>query len=302
MYDITPLFGPYSPDFGVYSDAQTEGLSNRGGVAGVTFVPTFDPTVGELLHMTGATWAEGNLSNSLPLDSQSVLYGINASDIAVGVRGFNNSLTEVAIAVSGRVVIDLTSAVGEGTTASGINSAGTICGSSWNSPDAFIYSLNTHALVGSIQPLPGQKSAVATAINDGNEVIGTSGEFGFCFSSGTLKSLGTVSFASDSNEAGFACGSIGQYFPANFSAAICNTRQTSPVFTPIALPPGAIGSHGDGINDQGDVACTSWTAATYNGQQSAYVYHNGVSTDLNTLISAPGWHLQFPNINAAVKS
>jgi probable HAF family extracellular repeat protein len=134
---------------------------------------------------------------------------------------------------------------------------------------------------------------VASAINSANEVVGTSGNLGFCFSSGTLKSLGTVSFVADINDAGLACGSIGKPYPANFAAAICDTRQSSPAFMEIPLPPGAIGSHGHAINSQGDVVGTSWMATTYNGQQSAFIYHNGVGTDPNTQISAPGWHLVF---------
>jgi probable HAF family extracellular repeat protein len=208
------------------------------------------------------------------------------------LRGFNNSDTEIAIVVSAGVVTDLSPAVGQGTTATGINNAGMICGWSWNSPDSFIYNLSTHSIAQSIPPLPGQKSSVAGAINDTNEVVGRSGNAGFYFNSGNLKALGTVAFVTDINHAGMACGSVGQPYPANFAAAICETRQASPVFTPIALPPGAIGSHGEGINSQGDVVGTFWTATTYNGQQSAYIYHNGVSTDLNTLISAPGWHLE----------
>ncbi|EUC18725.1 hypothetical protein [Paraburkholderia hospita] len=293
MYDISPLLGPYSPDFDVFSDSQTERLNNRGGVAGVTFIPTPDPTVGKLVHMVGATWFDGNLSNSLPLDSQSVLYSLNDAGIAVGLSGFNNSPTEIAIVVSGGVITDLTSAVGQGSMATGINNAGMVSGWSWNSPDAFLYSQSTHSVVGSIPPLPGGKSAVATAINDENDVVGTSANVGFHFNSGTLKALGPVSFVTDINDAGVACGSVGQPYPASFAAAICDTRQASPIFTSIPLPPGAIGSHGDGINNQGDVVGSFWTATTYNGQQSAYICRNGVSTDLNTQIAVPGWHLEF---------
>jgi uncharacterized membrane protein len=155
---MQPLLGPYSPDFGVYSDAQAYGMNDHGGVAGVTFVPAYDPTVSELLHMVGATWQQANLVTSLTLDSESVLHSLNDSGIAVGIRGFNNSTTEIAIVVDGGNTTDLTPAVGQGAQATDINNAGMICGWSWNTADAFVYSLATSSVVELIPPLSGQNS------------------------------------------------------------------------------------------------------------------------------------------------
>ncbi|MGO9401988.1 MAG: hypothetical protein ACLPVW_00805 [Terriglobales bacterium] len=46
--------------------------------------------------------------------------------------------------------------------------------------------------------------------------------------------------------------------------------------------PGDVGSDGDGINDLGQVVGGSWDAE---GNDRAYLWQNGVMTDLNTLIS-----------------
>lgn len=291
MYDIIPLYGQYSQDFGTDSDAQVHALNNHGGVAGVTFVPTYDPTVTELLHVVAATWSGGTLAGTLPLDSQSNFYDINNSGIAVGVRAMNTSVNEVPFAFSAGNIVDLTPVIGKGSMATGVNDASLVCGWSWNSTDSFIYSLSTNSVVESIHPLDGQSSALASAINGVNDVVGMSGSLGFCFNSGTARSLGTVSFVADISDTGLACGSVAKPSPAHYVAAICDTRQSSPSFKELPLPPGAVGSHGDGINNEGDVVGTSWSSTTFNGQQSAFIYRNGVSTDLNSLVSASGWHL-----------
>jgi probable HAF family extracellular repeat protein len=62
---------------------------------------------------------------------------------------------------------------------------------------------------------------------------------------------------------------------------------------PLPTSDAFIGAHADSINNSGVVVGTCWTAASYDGEQTAYIYADGVSTDLNTLISASGWHLEF---------
>jgi probable HAF family extracellular repeat protein len=294
MYTIEALYGPYSAEFGVNAAAEANGLNNQSGVAGAAYIPTFDPIVGEVQKMVGATWQGNTLTSALPVGIQSDLYSLNDGGVAVGVSGFDNSATQAAILVSGGNTTDLTPVVGQGGIATGINNAGLVCGWAWSRPEAFVYSSSTNNLVASIPPFAGQDSAVALAINSADEVVGTSGNSGFCFNAGTLTPLGPAAFVEDINDAGIACGSIGKPYPADFAAAICDVRTAAPMFQEIPLPPGAIGSHGDAINRLGDVVGTSWTAQTSDTmQQSAYIFHNGVSTDLNTLISAPGWHLTF---------
>jgi hypothetical protein len=141
VYDITPLLGPDSAGSGLFSLSEVERVSGRGGAAGLSHDSTFDPVAGELLHLVGATWLNGALSTLLPLDSESVLYSLNDAGVAVGLKGFFNSDTEIAIVVSEGLVTDLTAAVGEGSMANGINNAGMICGWSWNSSNAFLYDL-----------------------------------------------------------------------------------------------------------------------------------------------------------------
>jgi probable HAF family extracellular repeat protein len=84
-------------------------------------------------------------------------------------------------------------------------------------------------------------------------------------------------------------------YPADFSPKIWDVTTDPPAIKSIPLPTSDafIGAHASGINNQGVVVGTCWTAASSDtDQQTAYVYSNGSSTDLNTLISAAGWWLQ----------
>lgn len=242
----------------------------------------------------GSIWVGGGLNFSLPIKSYSYLYSISETGDAVGVRATDNSPTQIAILVRGGSVSDLASVVGQGTVATHINKGGLVCGWGWNNPKAFVYDANANSVVTWIDPLPGTQRAVAACINASNEVAGRSDNHAFIFSSGATADLGPIAFVADLNDASVICGSIGKPFPQNFAGAICDTKTSSPNFVEIPPPPGFIGSHGEGINNSGHVVGTCWNQSTYNGAQSAFIYQQGVSTDLNTLISnAPGWHLEF---------
>jgi probable HAF family extracellular repeat protein len=312
MYILLPLLAPSISKPGETLTISSEGLglSSKGGdTAGYGFQEYTDQ-FGNLLeaYIEGTTWTQSSSAPSfwLPLGSESVLHGINSSGDAVGVRGFDNSPTQVPILVRGGGVTDLTPAIPAGSLALDINDGGRGCGWGWNDPRAFVFDAPSKTLVTWINPLPGNASCGAHAINDQGDVAGASGSqaagggspgtHGFLFDGVTkaTKDLGPVVFVAGLNNARVVCGSIGLPFPQSFGAAICDTTQPSPAFTAIAPPAGFIGSHANDINDWGDVVGTCWTQSTYDtDQQCAYIYHNGVSTDLNTLVTVPGWHLTF---------
>jgi probable HAF family extracellular repeat protein len=286
MYSVDELKGPSNTDTQVY------GINANGQMAGIAFEPS----------LIGAIWYGGAYAGpffSMAVGTESCLYRINDVGDAVGVEGSNNSPTQKAVLVRGGVVTDLSPHIGAGTIATDINNLGRICGWGWNAPGSFVFDSWANTTSAEIPPLPGDKHAVATAINQAGDVVGLSGDtHGFVYSGGTLRDLGQaggpVAFVDDINESGQVCGSIGKPWPQAFSPGIWDISQTVPTFTEIPVPAGFLGGHAEGINNKGDVVGTCWTPQTYDLDPTAYIYSGGVSTDLNTLVPAVyGWHLQF---------
>ena len=204
----------------------------------------------------------------------------------------DNTPTEIAVLVRNRVVHDLSPAVGVGSLATSINDSGLICGWSWGNPKGWVYDSIAQRVIHWIDPLPGKSGSGAQVINAAGDVAGMSDSHAFLYS-GTLKDLGPAAFVSGLNDAGIVSGSLGKPYPQNFSPAIWDANQPSPTATELPLPAGFTGGHGEGINNHGEVVGSCWNQATYNGIQSAFIYSQGASTDLNTLISDPSWHLEF---------
>jgi probable HAF family extracellular repeat protein len=294
MYKVQALLGPAGP-LGPDSDSNAHAISGNGHIAGLAWPETFDPGVGTDPHLVGATWLHGNPDYSLPISSESVFYDINDLGEAVGLQGFDNSPTEVAIVRRQGAVLDLSPKVGQGSLALGINNAELVCGWVWNNPKSFIYDLKTSS-VSWISPVAGAQSVGAQSINASGDVAGSTDTYhAFVFSGGAVKVLGPMAFVTKINDVGVICGSVGKAAPQNFVAAVCDTKSANSKIIELPLPAGATGSHGEDINNKGDVVGTFWNANTYDGTQSAYIYSNGVSVDLNTLINEPGWHLTFAN-------
>lgn len=293
MYDVKVLYGPAGPVSST-SESQAYGINSSGEVAGIGFPLTMESGIPyPVPNPVGAVWTNGNLKFSLPIKSESFLYSVNDSGDAVGVRAIDNSDTQIAILVrNNNAVVDLSPVVGQGATATHINKTGLICGWGWGNPKAFVYDSKTNTVVSWINPLPGTQHSIANAINSSGDVVGRSDSHAFIFSSGSAKDLGLMPFVTGINDGGVACGSIGKPYPQNYIAGICDTKQPNPSFVPIPSPPGFLGSHGEGINNNGEVVGTCWDQNSFDGQQSAYIYQKGFSTDLNTLIDAPGWHLE----------
>jgi probable HAF family extracellular repeat protein len=284
-YTIQELSGP--------SDEVTEpgDINASGAVAGGTWVP-----VGE----AGAIWSGPGQPSTIAEATASFFYGINDAGDAVGyLEGPTGTPTEQAVLLRGRAATYLSATVGIPALATGINNAGLICGSRWNGPKAFVFDSTANAISADISPLPGGTHAWATAISQTGEVVGgsqnsqDSGSNGFVYSGGTLTDLGPAAFVEDINESGQVCGSIGKPWPQAFSPGIWDISLAAPTFTEIPVPDGFLGGHAQGINNKGQVVGTCWTPQTYDLDQSAYVYSNGGSNDLNTLIpGGTGWKLQ----------
>lgn len=280
MYDIQALTGPSN------ESSQCFGLNSSQGVAGVVFKPA----------LVGAIWTGGSSPSFAMGDaSESILYGVNDAGTAVGVKGFNNSPTSRAVLIAGTVVHDLANLVGAGSLAAAINNAGLVCGSGGNSSKAFVYDSVSNTVVAHIDPVGGGAKSFADAINDVGHVVGVcDSDHGFFFDGSAVKDLGSAAFVEDVNGADTICGSIGKPWPQAFSPGTWDATAAAPVFTEIPVPPGFLGGHASGINNNGDIVGTCWTPESYDGPQTAYIHSGGVSTDLNTLIPAnSGWHLEF---------
>ena len=289
-YDITTLGAPHADG----SDASA--INAHGAVTGLGFSSPVE----------GVVWQEGVAPQTVTDPHGALLHGINdfifgTADV-VGLRGWNNTATNIPILVRNGRVTDLNKWVGFGIAAD-INNAGLICGSSYDHSRGYILNSVSDIPPLFIEPLPGDATSGAAAINQAGDVVGMSWHMndngtqpsrGFYYQNGNLMDLGEAAFIDGMNDNGQVCGSVGRAYPQNFSPEVWTIRGPEPVFTAIPLPPGFLGAHADGINNAGDVVGTCWTAETYDVFQSAYIFQNGVSTDLNTLIDpASGWHLEF---------
>ena len=127
-------------------------------------------------------------------------------------------------------------------------------------------------------------------------MAGQSGDRAFLFADGAMTEVGMAPWVTGMNASRHIVGSINgpKPWPAVWLPAVFDASSPTPSTFEVPLPPGAIGAHGEAINDAGVVVGTSWTEKTYDTNQSAFIYADGVSTDLNTLIPpGSGWHLEF---------
>jgi probable HAF family extracellular repeat protein len=289
-------------------------LNGKGDVAG-------SAVVDQGLGTQGILWLGGAPVPLLPPDSLSILYSVNDAEDAVGCRN-DTVRNEIPILVRGGVPTDLDGALGVGAWCTDINNSGVLCGSAWNR-NAFVYDTFANKLT--LIPLPATDihDSFAVAINEAGHVVGINGvernevvpgslngrraetpdARGF-FYDGAMHDLGPVSFVEDINDKRQVVGSIYEVYgkaeahgqrsvTADFLPKIWDVTNDPPVIKSIPLPTSDafIGAHAVGINNQGVVVGTCWTAASRDVDPTAYVYSNGSSTDLNTLISAAGWRL-----------
>jgi probable HAF family extracellular repeat protein len=243
-----------------------------------------------------APWAPVLLASG----SNSYFYGLNAAGAAVGATGMDNTSTQRACLFRGGQLIDLFGVVGEYSIGTGINGAGRVVG--WRNQNykarGFVYESVGGGLA-FIDPLPGTDESLALAVNESGAAAGLCGTRAFLYADGALTDVGvsTAGFVCGINAGRRIVGSVFKPQPAAYAPVVIDASLPTPTAVELPPPPGAIGSHGNAINDAGVVVGTSWTEQTADTQnQRAYVYANGVSQDLNALIPpGSGWHLESAN-------
>jgi len=187
-------------------------------------------------------------------------------------------------------LIDISGPIGPLSIATDVNSSGLVCGNVINDR-AFIYDSKTGSLFARIDPLAGATVSGAAAINGAGETAGEAAGRCCHWRQGVTTDLGPAKYVEDINEQGLICGSVPRPAPHDFVPGVWDSKQPSLGFTEIPLPVGFEAGHAFGMNDFGVIVGTCWNSQTSH-QPSAYIYQNGASTDLNTLIPPDsGWHL-----------
>jgi hypothetical protein len=290
MYDITQLTGP--------DGSEGVNLNSHGDAVGLAYLPFNYSPEGGAGGIVGAIWHYTNSSVStpilLPSNSQSFLCDINDDRIAVGVRGIFNTPTQQGILVhSGHPMIDFTG-VKPGSLGRSINNHGTICGWEGIVPLGIVCDITGH-LVNHIKPLPGMQSCVAGTIDQQGHIGAISEHEAFVFRSGVNTDCGPAAFIADLNNKGQLVGSLGKPYPQSFMPVFWQASANPPLAQEIPIPPGFLGGHGEGINDNGVIVGTCWTQQSYNGDQTAFIHSPIGSVDLNKRINSPDWKLQYAN-------
>jgi len=290
-----------------YPWTDAEGLNDRGEVAGAATVASHSDV--EQAKLVGVIWSSGGWDPSFAMDdgTRSRLVRINDSGAAVGTQHIYAAVgqPEEAILVKRGVFTNLSHYVGESSRATDINNGGLICGVRSDGLSSFVLNWWNKTITEIPPlPLPGASQVRAHAINQWGEVVGLSGDLsgdlsgahGFIYS-GALTDLGPAVEVNDINDVGYACGAISGTESQLWLPAICDLSQSAPAFAPIPLPEGFAGGTARGINNNGEVVGSCWTAHTASDQSdrvyAAYVYSGGTSTDLNRLLdqSGTGWRL-----------
>jgi probable HAF family extracellular repeat protein len=158
-----------------------------------------------------------------------------------------------------------------------------------------------------LRPLPGDTVGMALGINDLGQAVGASGRCGNTIlppiaygphavlweKDGSVTDLGNLggtvlNIGLSINNLGQVTGFSGlteESSPFNGTHAFLWTRETG--MRDLGTLPGDVVAGGQGINDRGEVVGPSFDAS---GNPRAFLWQNGVMTDLNTLIPA-GSHL-----------
>jgi probable HAF family extracellular repeat protein len=224
---------------------------------------------------------------------QSVALGINKSGAVTGdVQSpccDDIGLETRAFLYREGVMTDLGTLGGMFTIGNGINDTAQITGYSFLSASssalfhAFLYSNGTMTDLGA----QGDIGSVGTAINNSGQITGfnrySSGDHGFLYSGGVMSDINLPSPGVTSE--GLAINAIGQvagYFFDGRSHAFLYSHDTMYDLGTLAGYTGYKQSFAEGINDIGQVVGVSYENTSTAGR--AFVYSDGVMTDLNALI------------------
>lgn len=229
-------------------------------------------------------WAGGVLTDlgtiNGPMGSAT---GINNNGQVVGWASVDSTYQHAFLLNPGGAMVDLGSP-GQYSSANAINNLGQVVGSAGS--NAFLRQANG-AMV-DLGMLPGATSSTAYAINNNSQVVGTSGWTAFIWNNGVMTNLGTLGGAKEScatgiNDAGIVVGNL----VTSTSQSRAFRWQAGAMYDL-----GSLGgfSYACDIDDNGKIVGSSEISP--GGIADAYIWENGVMTDLNTLIEpGSGWRL-----------
>ncbi len=290
-----PVVSFAQPVYNVTSLGTPAGYSNQAnGVNNVEQVVGFQQDVNIFLWQNGDT-IPTNLG-FLPGGHKGQANDINAAGQVVGESDLGNSIVH-AFLWQGGVMTDLGSLASPANSSSAwaINSLGTVVGYSYlNGAEKYAVLWQNGGIMnlGSL----GGKISVAYGINKFNQVVGQSStdignNVAFVWDNGVMVNLGTPGLESRANAindagivVGFATTSVGDQ-------NACFWAKSGGVWTRTDIGTlGGSSAQALGINQQGQIVGSSFLLG--DGVEHAFVWQNGVKTDLNTLIPpTSGWVL-----------
>jgi probable HAF family extracellular repeat protein len=278
--DLGTLFGGSDQAYGINADGLVAGISGSRAVL----------------------YGGGTVTNlgTLPGGTTSVGLGINNAGQVIGYS--NTSGATRGFIYTGGVMTSLGSLTGGSSFAYGINDSSQVVGGSVaanGSLHAVLYGAGGAPT--DIGTLGGVES-FARAINNSGQITGSStispsggsSTHAFLYSGGVMTDLGTL-FGGAGNSIGYDINASGQVVGRSGNAFLYGGG----VMTDLGILSGGTGgsSAAYGINDSGQVVGASYLTGLapdpFHPQPIAFMYENGVMSNLNSLITpGSGWFLQ----------
>ncbi len=288
MYDIKELAG--------LSEPTAVALNDNGDAAGYVFSSNPAQNLGAIWYANGATLilpAPGDESFTQP----SVLQDINYEGTAAGSGGQPGVAGSRAILIRNNTPVDLAQIAAPESAAWCINSPSSgphlVC---LENSGGEVVAVDSQTLSVAFKiTVPGYNLRPLT-INDNNDVAGwsffTAAAVNFLYRGGVVKNNtpdnGSILKLNNSGQGGGYVG-MGPIVPA-----IWDITHPAPSSEPLPLLSGCDGGAVYGLNDAGWAVGYCSDSANPN-LSYAFVYDGSKTTDLNTLISAPGWTLDVAN-------